>query len=137
MFSTLCICTVARKAVLCDVQERRWFFIRNGHAEGYHGPAVHWRHLSRWERHVCKIHLQYDPVEHERQMKQAKLYNTSMRSMTQLHAHKHGQTPEHAGAQLNGHATEDANGHQPNVVNGHADNGVAGHEVIGDQRHEV
>ena len=60
-----------------------------------------------------------------------------MRSMTQLHAHKHGQTPEHAGAQLNGHAREDANGHKPNVVFVYADNGGNGHEVIGDQRHEV
>ncbi|KAL3162223.1 hypothetical protein ABBQ32_009926 [Trebouxia sp. C0010 RCD-2024] len=56
-------------------QERRWFFIRNGRPEDYHGPAVHWRHLSRWERHVCKTHLQYDPVEDLRQRREANLYN--------------------------------------------------------------
>lgn len=57
------------------LQERRWFFIRNGKAKDYHGPAVHWRHLSRWERHVCKAHLQYDPVEDLRQRREANLYN--------------------------------------------------------------
>ena len=57
------------------MQERRWFFIRNGKAKDYHGPAVHWRHLSRWERHVCKNHLQYDPVEDLRQRREANLYN--------------------------------------------------------------
>ena len=56
-------------------QERRWFFIRNGKASDYHGPAVHWRHLSRWERHVSKTHLQYDPVEDLRQRREANLYN--------------------------------------------------------------
>ena len=31
-------------------QERRWAFIRAGHAEDYHGIAVHPKHLSLWER---------------------------------------------------------------------------------------
>ena len=31
-------------------QERRWYFIRTGHPENYHGVAVHPKHLSRWER---------------------------------------------------------------------------------------
>ena len=57
------------------LQERRWFFIRNGKPEDYHGPAVHWRHLSRWERHVCKTHLQYDPVEDLRQRRESNSYN--------------------------------------------------------------
>lgn len=110
------------------LQERRWFFIRNGHKEGYHGPAVHWRHLSRWERHVGKIHLQYDPVEHERQLKQAKLYNTSMRSLKQLHSHKHGTVPEaeHTSGQLhtNGVRNSDVNGHQNSDVNGRQAHGI-------------
>lgn len=63
------------------MQERRWFFIRNGKSADYHGPAVHWRHLSRWERHVCKYHLQYDPVADLQQRRDAKLagnaYNPS------------------------------------------------------------
>lgn len=62
--------------MLCTLlQERRWFFIRNGKASDYHGPAVHWRHLSRWERHVGKVHLQYDPAEDLRQRREANLYN--------------------------------------------------------------
>lgn len=63
------------------MQERRWFFIRNGNGADYHGPAVHWRHLSRWERHICKYHLQYDPVADLQQRRDAKLagnaYNPS------------------------------------------------------------
>ena len=63
------------------MQERRWFFIRNGKSADYHGPAVHWRHLSRWERHICKYHLQYDPVADLQQRRDAKLagnaYNPS------------------------------------------------------------
>ncbi|KKK24821.1 hypothetical protein P175DRAFT_0533443 [Aspergillus ochraceoroseus IBT 24754] len=31
-------------------QERRWKFIREGRADEYHGPAVHPKHLSVWER---------------------------------------------------------------------------------------
>lgn len=108
-------------------QERRWFFIRNGHPEGYHGPAVHWRHLSRWERHVCKTHLQYDPVEHGRQLKQAKLYNTSMRSMTQLQASKHGQAPDRTSTHMNGSSGCAANGVDRSAMDGHHANGVPGH----------
>ena len=59
------------------MQERRWFFIRNGKATDYHGPAVHWRHLSRWERHVCKFHHQYDPVKDLQQRREAKLARNS------------------------------------------------------------
>jgi hypothetical protein len=35
-------------------QERRWFYIRQGREEDYHGPAVHPRHLSLWERFIGK-----------------------------------------------------------------------------------
>ncbi|KAI1993940.1 hypothetical protein LOZ53_001996 [Ophidiomyces ophidiicola] len=31
-------------------QERRWFYIRNGREDEYHGSAVHPSHLSLWER---------------------------------------------------------------------------------------
>lgn len=31
-------------------QERRWNFLRDGKEENYHGPAVHPKHLSLWER---------------------------------------------------------------------------------------
>ena len=31
-------------------QERRWAYIRDGREEEYHGPAVHPKHLSVWER---------------------------------------------------------------------------------------
>ncbi|PKX98877.1 putative MFS phosphate transporter [Aspergillus novofumigatus IBT 16806] len=31
-------------------QERRWAFIRSGREHEYHGPAVHSKHLSVWER---------------------------------------------------------------------------------------
>lgn len=31
-------------------QERRWAFIRSGREHEYHGPAVHPKHLSVWER---------------------------------------------------------------------------------------
>ena len=64
------------------LQERRWFFIRNGRATDYHGPAVHWRHLSRWERHVCKYHLQYDPVADLQQRREAKMAGKSLQLET-------------------------------------------------------
>ena len=64
-------------ASLAFMQERRWFFIRNGKASDYHGPAVHWRHLSRWERHVGKLHLQYDPVLDLQQRREAKMARNS------------------------------------------------------------
>ncbi|KAF2831526.1 MFS general substrate transporter [Ophiobolus disseminans] len=31
-------------------QERRWAFIRAGKEHDYHGIAIHWKHLSWWER---------------------------------------------------------------------------------------
>lgn len=31
-------------------QERRWNCIRDGRADDYHGPAIHSKHLSLWER---------------------------------------------------------------------------------------
>lgn len=31
-------------------QERRWAFIRAGKETEYHGIAIHWKHLSWWER---------------------------------------------------------------------------------------
>ena len=31
-------------------QERRWYYIRQGRENEYHGPAVHPKHLSLWER---------------------------------------------------------------------------------------
>jgi hypothetical protein len=31
-------------------QERRWAFIRAGREHDYHGIAIHWKHLSWWER---------------------------------------------------------------------------------------
>jgi hypothetical protein len=31
-------------------QERRWAFIRAGKENDYHGIAIHWKHLSWWER---------------------------------------------------------------------------------------
>ncbi|OGE49606.1 hypothetical protein PENARI_c020G01487, partial [Penicillium arizonense] len=35
-------------------QERRWLHIRQGREHGYHGPAVHRKHLSIWERWMGK-----------------------------------------------------------------------------------
>ncbi|KAJ5683405.1 hypothetical protein N7462_006570 [Penicillium macrosclerotiorum] len=35
-------------------QERRWRFIREGREQDYHGPAVHQKHLSVWERWTGK-----------------------------------------------------------------------------------
>ena len=40
-------------------QERRWAFIRNGRGHEYHGVAVHWKHLSWWER-MRGLSKQYD-----------------------------------------------------------------------------
>lgn len=53
-------------------QERRWFYIRNGAPKDYHGPAAHWRHLSRWERNVLGIHKQYDPVQDAQQRREVR-----------------------------------------------------------------
>ncbi|KAJ5761190.1 hypothetical protein N7520_008346 [Penicillium odoratum] len=35
-------------------QERRWQYLRSGREEDYHGPAVHSKHLSVWERWTGK-----------------------------------------------------------------------------------
>lgn len=35
-------------------QERRWHYLRQGREEDYHGPAVHAKHLSLWERWTGK-----------------------------------------------------------------------------------
>jgi hypothetical protein len=40
-------------------QERRWAFIRAGREHDYHGIAVHWKHLSWWERFRGQ-HKDYD-----------------------------------------------------------------------------
>jgi len=41
-------------------QERRWKFIREGREAEYHGIAIHWKHLSLYERLIGK-HKPYDP----------------------------------------------------------------------------
>jgi hypothetical protein len=72
--------------LLLGLQERRWFFIRNGSAKDYHGPAVHWRHLSRFERHVLRLHRQYDPVADLQQRREARMarpsYNNPLKPVT-------------------------------------------------------
>ncbi|KAF1814648.1 MFS general substrate transporter [Eremomyces bilateralis CBS 781.70] len=40
-------------------QERRWRFIRAGREHEYHGTAIHWRHISWWER-FRGVHKPYD-----------------------------------------------------------------------------
>ncbi|KAK7182085.1 pi-transporter a-1 [Paraphaeosphaeria sporulosa] len=40
-------------------QERRWSYIRAGKEQDYHGIAIHWKHLSVWER-FRGIHKAYD-----------------------------------------------------------------------------
>ena len=54
------------------MQERRWCYIKTGAPKEYHGPAVHWRHLSRWERNVLGIDKQYDPVKDAQQRSEAR-----------------------------------------------------------------
>ncbi|KKA24496.1 MFS phosphate transporter [Rasamsonia emersonii CBS 393.64] len=41
-------------------QERRWYYIRQGREQDYHGPAVHPKHLSLWER-FRGLGKNYDP----------------------------------------------------------------------------
>lgn len=40
-------------------QERRWWYIRNGREQDYHGIAIHHKHLSVWER-IRGVGKQYD-----------------------------------------------------------------------------
>ncbi|KAL1603817.1 hypothetical protein SLS60_005408 [Paraconiothyrium brasiliense] len=40
-------------------QERRWSYIRAGKEQDYHGIAIHWKHLSVWER-MRGLHKSYD-----------------------------------------------------------------------------
>ena len=51
------------------MQERRWWYIREGRPWDYHGVAVHPRHLSWWEIFVLRVHEQYNP-ELDRQQKE-------------------------------------------------------------------
>ncbi|KAJ6032117.1 hypothetical protein N7540_002849 [Penicillium herquei] len=41
-------------------QERRWQYIRRGEEKEYHGPAVHPKHLSLYERLVLHLDRNYD-----------------------------------------------------------------------------
>ncbi|KAJ5087507.1 hypothetical protein N7456_011123 [Penicillium angulare] len=41
-------------------QERRWEYIRQGREQEYHGPAVHPKHLSWYERFVLRLCKNYD-----------------------------------------------------------------------------
>ncbi|KXG54118.1 Major facilitator superfamily domain, general substrate transporter [Penicillium griseofulvum] len=41
-------------------QERRWQYLRSGREEEYHGPAVHPKHLSWYERYVLRKHRFYN-----------------------------------------------------------------------------
>ncbi|KAH7086880.1 major facilitator superfamily domain-containing protein [Paraphoma chrysanthemicola] len=43
-------------------QERRWAFIRAGRETEYHGIAIHWKHLSWWER-FRGIHKPYNAAK--------------------------------------------------------------------------
>lgn len=40
-------------------QERRWNYIREGRESEYHGPAIHPKHLSLWER-IWGVGKNYD-----------------------------------------------------------------------------
>ena len=84
---------MADTLAVLGLQERRWFFIRNGSAKDYHGPAVHWRHLSRFERHVLRLHRQYDPVADLQQRREARMarpsYNTPLKPVTNGNANGH------------------------------------------------
>ncbi|KAF1975307.1 MFS phosphate transporter [Bimuria novae-zelandiae CBS 107.79] len=40
-------------------QERRWSYIRAGKEQDYHGIAIHWKHLSVWER-FRGVHKNYN-----------------------------------------------------------------------------
>ncbi|KAJ6002389.1 hypothetical protein N7451_004936 [Penicillium sp. IBT 35674x] len=41
-------------------QERRWQYLREGREQEYHGPAVHPKHLSWYERFVLRLDRNYD-----------------------------------------------------------------------------
>ena len=59
------------------MQDLRWEYIRAGKAKDYHGPAVHPRHLSLWEKSVLGIHKQYNMELHN---KQQQLIEDSLRA---------------------------------------------------------
>ena len=63
-------------------QDLRWQFIRADRAKDYHGPAVHPRHCSLWEKWVLGIHKQYNPSLHATQKELIK------HSMSQLNPHE-------------------------------------------------
>ena len=63
------------------LQERRWWYIREGRASEYHGLAVHPRHLSMWERYVLHIDRQYN---YELDTKQRAQELVDMRAVQQV-----------------------------------------------------
>ena len=69
-----------------DGQERRWRYIRAGKAQDYHGPAVHPRHLSLWEKRVLGVHKQYNPER-----------NREQRALAQKHGWDDDEAAMHAG----------------------------------------
>ena len=115
LFHVWCAVRLQLLTLLLFVQERRWFFIRNGSAKDYHGPAVHWRHLSRWERHVGKIHLQYDPVADLQQRREASLAKMSY-SKPLINVDKNAVSIANGNGVVNGAANGVANGEKANNV---------------------
>jgi MFS family permease len=69
-------------------QERRWAFIRAGNEHDYHGIAIHWKHLSWWERFRGQ-HKDYDAAK-DYQMKIQELRADWVERQQDKFSEKHG-----------------------------------------------
>ena len=85
--------------------------MKAGRESDYHGPAVHPRHLSLWERHVLKIGRYYDPAADLEQRREAQL------------------------AELSQAAESGRLKHSSQAVSGHSINGASAEEVAHSLKH--
>lgn len=69
-------------------QERRWAFIRAGKEHEYHGIAIHWKHLSWWERFRGQ-HKGYDAAK-DYEMKINEMRGDWVERQQEKFSEKHG-----------------------------------------------
>jgi MFS family permease len=93
-------------------QERRWAFIRAGDEHGYHGIAIHWKHLSWWERFRGQ-HKGYDAAkdyEMKIQEMRAEWYERQQNKFSEKNGWE-GEVDEDLGADVHNYFKRTTSGH--------------------------
>ncbi|KAL5121395.1 hypothetical protein ACEQ8H_000863 [Pleosporales sp. CAS-2024a] len=94
-------------------QERRWAFIRAGKEHDYHGIAIHWKHLSWWER-LRGQHKYYDAgKDYEMKINElrADWFERQQSKFSEKNGWEQGDVDEDLGADVHNYFARTTSGH--------------------------